>query len=233
LPLAVCILYASHRVRKRQPVLILPLFLSLILVGFSQYGIYPAVGPKHAFGDLYPSHSPPLQQISIQPMAIPDAPRNCMPSLHLAGALAIWWNSWLWPRWGRWLAALFLLATIFSTLALGEHYLADLVVAVPFTLIFQAAWTVSVPFTQRVRRMPLVVGTVLTLIWLLCLRYGQRLFFISPLISWSLIFLTVSWCFILENKLNMAGKVWARAIESQQPPCFQCDAVEPGSRCNE
>jgi hypothetical protein len=48
-----------------------------------------------------------------------------------------------------------------------------------------------------------------------------------------LIFLTVSWCFILENKLNMAGKVWPRAIESKQPPCFQYDAVESGSRCNE
>ncbi|HMD18165.1 MAG TPA: phosphatase PAP2 family protein, partial [Terriglobales bacterium] len=125
LPLAVCILYAAHlaseRAGKPQPVPILALFLSLMLVGFTLYGVYPAVGPKHAFGESYPRNPPLLAQIAEQPMTVPDAPRNCMPSLHLAGALAIWWNSRLWSRWGRLLAGLFLWTTIFSTLALGEH----------------------------------------------------------------------------------------------------------------
>ena len=206
LPLAVCILYASHRARERQSVLILALFLSLMLVGFAQYGIYPAAGPRYAFGALYPWNPPLLGQIAIQPMTVPDAPRNCMPSLHLAGALAIWWNSRLWPRWGRLLAGLFLWATIFSMLALGEHYLVDLVVALPFTLIFQAAWTVSVPLPQSVRRTPLVVGTMLTLAWYVLLRYGLRLFLISPVISWSLILLTVGWCLVLEKKLSAAAR---------------------------
>ncbi len=206
LPLAACILYASHRARERQSVLILALFLSLMLVGFAQYGIYPAVGPVHAFGGLYPWHPPLLTQIAIQPMTVPDAPRNCMPSLHLAGALAVWWNSRLWPRWGRLLAGLFLWATIFSTLALGEHYLVDLVVALPFTLIFQAAWTVSVPLPQSVRRTPLVVGTMLTLAWYVLLRYGLRLFLISPVITWSLVLLTVGWCLVLEKKLSAAAR---------------------------
>lgn len=206
LPLAAGILYASHRARRRQPVLILPLFLSLMLVGFAQYGVYPAVGPKHAFGESYPCNPPPLQQIAIQPMTVPDAPRNCMPSLHLAGALAVWWNSRLWPRWGRLLAGLFLWATIFSTMALGEHYLVDLVVALPFTLIFQAAWTVSIPLAKSARRRPLWVGTMLTLAWFVLLRYGLRLFLISPAISWSLILLTVVWCLVLEKKLSAAAR---------------------------
>jgi hypothetical protein len=152
LPVVACILYASHRASdhagKRQPVRILPLFLSLTIVGFALYGVYPAVGPSHAFGGLYPWNPPPLPQIEIHPMTVPGDPRNCMPSLHLAGALAIWWNSRLWPRWGRLLAGLFLCAMIFCTLASGEHYLADLVVALPFTLIFQAAWTVVIPFAS-------------------------------------------------------------------------------------
>jgi hypothetical protein len=206
LPLAAGILYASHRARRRQPVLILPLFLSLMLVGFAQYGVYPAVGPKHAFGESYPWNPPPLQQIAIQPMTVPDAPRNCMPSLHLAGALAVWWNSRLWPRWGRLLAGLFLWATVFSTMALGEHYLVDLVVALPFTLIFQAAWTVSIPLAKSVCRRPLWVGTMLTLAWFVLLRYGVRLFLISPVISWSLILLTVVWCLVLERKLSVAAR---------------------------
>jgi PAP2 superfamily len=206
LPLAVSVLYASHlepgRARERQPVPILALFLSLILVGFTLYGIYPAVGPKHAFDELYPWNPPSLAQISIQPMTVPDAPRNCMPSLHLAGALLIFWNSRFWPRWGRLLASFFLGLTIFSTLALGEHYLIDLVVAVPFTMIFQAAWTFSVPFAHPVRRNPLTAGTALTVAWLVLLRYGLRLFLISPVISWSLIFLTIAWCLVLEKRLS-------------------------------
>src|SRR5208283_3383923 len=103
-------------------------------------------------------------------------------------------------------AGLFLGATIFSTLALGEHYLVDLVVALPFTLVFQAAWTVSIPFAQSVRRGPLIVGAMLTLAWFLFLRYGLRLFLISPVISWGLILLTVTWCLILERRLSAAAR---------------------------
>jgi hypothetical protein len=210
LPLGASVLYASHRASdragKRQPVLIIALFLSLMIVGFAQYGVYPAVGPKHAFTALYPQNPPGISQIAIEPMTVPDAPRNCMPSLHLAGALVICWNSCLWPRWGRWLARLFLWATIFSTLALGEHYLVDLVVAVPFTLIFQAVWTVAVPWAQPVRREPLVVGTALTVIWYISLRFGLRLFLVSPVISWSLMLVTVAWSLVLEKKLSASAR---------------------------
>jgi hypothetical protein len=124
----------------------------------------------------------------------------------MAGALAIWWNSRFWPQWGRLLTALFLCVTIFSTLALGEHYLVDLVVAVPFTLIFQAAWTVSVPFADSVRRRAVVVGTILTAGWFAMLRYGLRLFLISAAVSWGLIFITVAYCVVLENRLSAAAR---------------------------
>jgi PAP2 superfamily len=220
LPLAACILYASHlaseRAGKPQSVRILALFLSLMVLGFAQYGIYPAVGPKHAYAALYPWNPPALAQIAIQPISVPDAPRNCMPSLHLAGALVVWWNSRLWPRWGRLVAALFLGATVFSTLALGEHYLVDLVVALPFTLVFQAAWTASVPLAEFVRRRPVVIGTALTFGWFVLLRYGLRLFLISPLISWSFIVLTVAWCLALERRLSaVAQAADALAARSQ------------------
>jgi hypothetical protein len=210
MPLAASILYASYlrgiRAGKRQPVEILALLLSLMAACVVLYVIYPAVGPKHAFGELYPQNPPRVAQIALQPVAVPDVPRNCMPSLHLAGTLAIFWNAYLWPRWGRLLAGVFLWATAFATLALGEHYLVDLVVAVPFTLIFQAAWTGSVPLTHSVRRKALVAGMTLTLAWLVLLRYGLRLFLISPLIPWSSILLSVVWCLVLQNKLRTASR---------------------------
>ncbi|HLX84417.1 MAG TPA: phosphatase PAP2 family protein [Terriglobales bacterium] len=216
LPLVVCTLYASHlasnRAGKRQPVLILALFLSMMVAGFVPYLIYPAAGPLHAFAGFYPGTVPLLN--AIQPMSVPGAPRNCMPSLHLAGALAVWRNSRLWPRLGRLLAALFLFATILSTLSLGEHYLADLIVAVPFTMIFQAAWTVAVPLTASVRRVPIVVGTILTAGWIALLRYGLDLFRISPVIPWSLCLLTIGSCLALEKRLSDSAATAKAALDS-------------------
>ena len=206
LPLAVCVLYASCRLQRRQPVAILPLVLSLMVIGFIQYGVFPAVGPEHAFQQAYPLHPPTLAQIALVPITVPNEPRNCMPSLHLAAALVVWWNSRIWPRSGRLLAFLFLLATIFSTLALGEHYLADLVVALPFTLAFQGAWTTSIEFANRARRRPLVWGLVLTVAWMVSLRYSLPLFLISPAISWGLILLTVIACMVLEENLSVAAR---------------------------
>jgi len=165
--------------------------------------ILPSV-PRHAFGAFYPSHAPPLPQIALQPMTVPDAPRNCIPSLHLAGALAVWWNSRRWLRWARLLAGLFLAATVFSTLALGEHYLVDLVVAVPFTLAFQAAWTVTLPLKNSARRRALATGAILTVAWFVGLRYGLSPFVLSPAVSWSLVLLTLGCCLALEHHLSAA-----------------------------
>lgn len=58
------------------------------------------------------------------------APRNCMPSLHFTWALLALWYA---PRWLRWPSAVVVALTAFATVGLGEHYIVDLVAAVPFT----------------------------------------------------------------------------------------------------
>ncbi|MFI5095207.1 MAG: phosphatase PAP2 family protein [Candidatus Acidiferrales bacterium] len=60
-----------------------------------------------------------------------NAPRNCMPSLHLAWALLILWYS---PRYLRIPSAVLVALTALATLGLGEHYAIDLVAALPFTV---------------------------------------------------------------------------------------------------
>src|SRR5205085_8183990 len=83
---------------------------------------------------------PAISSLSLQPVLIPRAIRNAMPSVHFACALLIWWNvARLSLRW-RIAAALFLLLTVFATLGFGEHYLIDLIVAVPFSVAAQAAF---------------------------------------------------------------------------------------------
>jgi hypothetical protein len=206
LPAAVSIVYASHlaaeREGKRRLVSILPLFLSLMAAGAILYAVYPAIGPAFAFPKLFPWNPPALAQITIQPMTVGEFARNCMPSLHLSGALGVWWNSRLWARWGRVLAGLFLCGTIFATLALGEHYLIDLVVAVPFMMALQAAWTIGVPFAESRRRRALIVGSLLTASWIVLLRFGLAQFFLTPVIPWGLIVITLSWSLVLEWRLS-------------------------------
>lgn len=210
-PFAASLLYASHRMRKRQTAPVLPLLLSFMIAGVAQYGIYPAVGPAHAFREIYPWNSPPLREILLQPMMVGGEPRNCMPSLHFGTALLVWWNSRIWPAWGRMLAMLFLLLTAFSTLALGEHYLADLVVAFPVALAFQAAWTTAVPSSLPERYVPVVAGVSLSVIWLVLLRYSVPAFELSPVGTWASVLVTMGSCIWLERKLAVAANNLGKA----------------------
>lgn len=63
------------------------------------------------------------------------APRTCMPSLHLAWALLVFLYS---SKSLRPASAIFLTLTALATIATGEHYIIDLVVAIPFT--FAVVW---------------------------------------------------------------------------------------------
>jgi hypothetical protein len=192
-------------------VAILALLLSFMIIGFAQYGVYPAVGPAHAFHDFYPWKSVALNGIALQPMSVGRDPRNCMPSLHFGAALLVWWNSRIWPWWGRALAGIFLLATAFSTLALGEHYLADLVVAFPFALVFQAGWTKGIPLASKARYVPIIVGGTLTVVWLVLLRYAIPMFELSVAGTWAWVLIAVGWSIALESRLAAAVNVPARA----------------------
>jgi hypothetical protein len=56
---------------------------------FILYNIYPAAGPIYAFGSAFPAQMPDPAALSLAPtgLAVAEAPRNCMPSVHFAWAL--------------------------------------------------------------------------------------------------------------------------------------------------
>lgn len=117
---------------------------AVIIAGFLCFGFYaicPAVGPGHYD---WTTHTAGAWW------------RNCMPSMHLTWALLIAWNarSWrlralLWP---------YVAIVAIATLASGEHYLVDLLAAVPYTALIQ--WSASsisfrsVPSYLRLRSEP-------------------------------------------------------------------------------
>ena len=58
-------------------------------IAFVLYHLYPAAGPIYAFGPAFPDALPDPSKLAPIPadLAVPGAPRNCMPSVHFVWAI--------------------------------------------------------------------------------------------------------------------------------------------------
>jgi len=189
------LLYAFHAgARRKYPVSILKLLVANPLIGFCLYFVFPAMGPAYAF------HSFPSLpgSVAAAPAVLAGVP-NAMPSLHFGGTLLIFWCSKPW-KWLYRITGVFALLTALATLGLGEHYLIDLVAAVPYALAI-VAFSSNVPE----RRVPLVAGAATLFLWLLFLRGGHFI----PAVSWVLLLTTVGGGFLLQRRL--AARLWTPA----------------------
>src|SRR5260370_11144186 len=203
LMLCAAIVYAWQRMRPSCPsTKILPVSVSMMITGSLLYHLCAAAGPGYGFGPLFPNKPPEILHLALAPIRLHSAPRNAMPSLHMGMALLIWWHTrgshWV----GRLLAGLFLLATAFSTMATGEHYFIDLVVAFPFAMAIQAAWAPAIPITARARHLSVVAGALMTFAWLALLRFGIHWMFLSPVLPWLLVGSTLVYSLWTEMKLS-------------------------------
>jgi hypothetical protein len=137
-------------------------FLVIGLLGPATYMIFPVVGPIFAYGTgaehwasvslwadtpssahwavahLWPQTPPPIAGPHHMPFD-GITPRNCMPSLHTAWAVAIFIHTRQGPRALRYAGTFWLLATLAATLGFGYHYGVDLLAGVVFTLTIEAA----------------------------------------------------------------------------------------------
>jgi hypothetical protein len=100
------------------------------LLAYPVFAVFPVAGPLYAFPS-FPS-DPPLAFIPqvVHLYAVP----NGVPSVHMTLALIVFWFARRWKL-GVVLGLIFVLLTISATLGLGEHYLFDLLVAVPYTVL--------------------------------------------------------------------------------------------------
>jgi hypothetical protein len=126
--------------------------------GLLAYQVVPATGPKYAF-EGYPMQDPLLGAFERWAPWQPLVPRNAMPSLHVTWAMLIAWHAarthWI----GGLAGGAFLILTVVATLASGEHYVVDLVMAVPFAIAIAA-------MAARNRRLA-TIGFVITGVGLL------------------------------------------------------------------
>lgn len=212
LPVIACFYVAQIVGKKRFQVDVVKVFIGTLFFGTMLYHVCPAAGPVYAFGKAFPGNEPAVTQLPMAPVKIPQGPRNAMPSLHFACALLVWWNSRVCSRWCRALALLFLVLTALATLGLGEHYLIDLVVAVPFTVAMTAATATSIPSEAAERRRALFGGGVLTGVWLVLLRSGFNWMHASPALSWFLVATTLAISLELHRRLAHAASLPVRRV---------------------
>lgn len=204
LPLPLALVYAAHLRRdKSAAVTAMLAFLATGPLGVVFYNVLPACGPVHLFGAGFPWHPPAIADVMQKvPIALPiPGARNAIPSLHMTWVLLIWWNSRRLPRWVGAIALFFVCFTVAATLGTGEHYFVDLIVAFPFSLMIQALCSYSTPFRDSERRTCCFFGALVTLIWLALLSFSTHLFWVSPIIPWSMAVATVSSSVFLWHRL--------------------------------
>jgi hypothetical protein len=179
---------------------VLPAFFLAAVIGFIIYQIDPLVGPVFAFEGLYPDTLPDANHLAA-PLSR-EEPRNCMPSLHTGWSLLIWWNSRGFAPWVRVMAGVCMVLTILATVGYGAHYVFDLVVAFPSTLIAQSACLVVPPAVEKRRWVTVLVSVGVTAGWLfLLLQPGLPILSLSPVLTCIAALLTVVGCLWLEHSL--------------------------------
>ena len=183
LPLMFVILATGPAVSRIRPRLLLTMFAAGV-VGGILYQIVPAAGPIYALHSRFPFDPPVARRfLRIATIEIPrGTPRNCMPSLHFGWTLLIFLNV-CWSSWRRIGAGLLVVLIAIATLGFGEHYLIDLIVAVPFILAVQEA-------SDRQWSLAAINGT-LTMAWLLGLRYATGALTGSVPLAWFLVIATL------------------------------------------
>lgn len=134
------------------------------------YVIAPGAGPAHAFPGAFPSQLPDVSSVPLGlAQFAPNSPRNAMPSFHVAWAIILARSlsgSRLPLRLG---AILFASLTALATIGSGEHYVVDLIAAVPFVVALEAASAHrSIAMGKRARA--IAAGLVLFVAWIVAVR---------------------------------------------------------------
>jgi len=223
LPFVMALVYALRLPKKaNQPSWdIISLFMLAGFSGWVLYNVAPATGPTYAFRASFPWQALPyhsLPKVLLERISVPgNAPRNAVPSLHMAWALLLFWSAQGFSRSLRIFLGIYLGLTVLATLGTGEHYFVDLVTAIPFAVMVLAIVSPGRTRALLPRLLAASFGLGLCLAWLLLLRYGVRMLLLSPVVPWGLSVLT-------------CGVVWKiYSWFSAQPARPQAPANQPGS----
>lgn len=191
LPIAVAALIVVPDKRPARASMI-EAFVAAGALGFAVYHLCPASGPIYAFRAVFPYATPRAEDISPLPAVLTGLPRNCVPSLHTTWALFLVWHARPKGAVATALAVIWLVFTEMATLGLGEHYVADLVVAVPFAVAVDALARHGTPLSRPERHRPIVMGCLLVAIWVIAIRDPYAKLAGAPVVALALAAVTVA-----------------------------------------
>lgn len=206
LPLAMFAVFALETRAPQQ--LPFGLFRGLIACGFAAallYAITPVTGPAYVLAKVFPHRIDALLAQAPTWLATAPgqfAPRNGFPSFHLAWALMAALLCWRQSLPARVAFGAYAALIAAATLVLGEHYLVDLVAALPVLAAIFALCIERVSWRAPARRQALAGGIALYVVWAVLLRPGPAVAAAGvPL-------LLPAWC-----ALNVAaGTYWLRQL---------------------
>jgi hypothetical protein len=230
LPFVMALVYALRLPRKTETPSwdIISLLMLAGISGWALYNVGPATGPIYLFGANFPWQTLPyhaLPKLFLEQIPISgDAPRNAIPSLHMAWVLLLFWNS---KRLGpivRIFLAVYVALTVASTLGTGEHYFVDLVAGVPLALFVQAAVSPGLRVPLSRRAIASGAGLALTMAWLLLVRFGVKTLLLTPILPWSLVLATAAGAWALLAWLNSSAE------KSGNEPGSDLSAKNPEAR---
>lgn len=150
-------------------------------LAFILYSLMPMSGPIYAFpNNIFPYNMPNILDVAASARAIPPASRNGMPSMHLTGALLVFFIlAAIRPKIYFYLSIILVVTTFFATLALGEHYLLDLIVALPFAASLAVLLINPQYFLKRVKPYILSLNIAIFFMWVGFLMHGDMRFWLS------------------------------------------------------
>ena len=204
--------WVALKSRDGRPNRLLIAYLVNFMVGPGLYLIVPGRGPRHAFGAAFPMGAPDVSPVLVQLNGWP----NAIPSLHVSTALLFLLFAGK-GRVRRGIAWAYLAGTVGATLAF-EHYLIDLIVAVPFACF--AALAAEGKFRKALGNFALVLA------WLLAIRFATPALVAYPLVLRTLAIATVAFA-----GFSMKRPQHSRSEEHPQPfsPALPC-TVAAGAR---
>jgi predicted membrane-bound spermidine synthase len=214
LPLAIAFVYAAEKARKirlrstdstdpDQGDDVLTSFVAVGFFGFLCYHLCPVIGPRFFF-DTWPKPVDVAHITFAESFGAANELRNCIPSLHTSWALMLFWHARPQNVIVRTFGAVFLVLTLMATVGLGWHYLIDLVVAFPFSLMIRSAFRTKVAWSHPFKNQAFLFGAGCTLLWLVLIRIGAPMFRSAPALSFLFSALSVFGALFLEERLLAA-----------------------------
>lgn len=200
MPMAMLFVYAAHLLWGGEPERALAAFALNFGAGYGVYLLFPACGPEYAFAH-FPAAPPGIPALHTLHLL---APPNCMPSLHVSTALLVCWFSRPW-RFAHSAAGLNLFLTLLATLATGEHYLVDLIVAAPFAVFVYAA------SRRSYRAAALWLAVVLA--WCGGLRFGLAWITAAPGVFLCICIVTVAGAWLYSRRLDAPARSASLAFD--------------------